>query len=116
MLPFCTLNRGYDAGEMVLDLDFFKSMNETYSHGAGVKVVALTANTLQKCFRMEECKRLFLIKASSRSSHNRPIDLATPRMRTSHYMLCSTPMCDYVVIIALAANQPPQLRWLDATI
>ena len=45
----------YDVGVMMLDLDYFKKINDTYGHDAGDKVLVRAAEALKNCLREDDC-------------------------------------------------------------
>lgn len=44
----------YDLGVMMLDLDHFKTINDTFGHDAGDQVLKLVAQTIQSCLREQD--------------------------------------------------------------
>lgn len=44
----------YDLGVMMLDLDHFKTINDSFGHGAGDHVLQLVAQTIQGCLREQD--------------------------------------------------------------
>ena len=45
----------YDIGIMMLDLDYFKKINDTYGHEAGDEVLIKAAEALKNCLRENDC-------------------------------------------------------------
>jgi len=45
----------YAVGVMMLDLDYFKQVNDNYGHDAGDKVLIKVANKLNSCLREQDC-------------------------------------------------------------
>ena len=45
----------YDIGVMILDLDYFKKINDNYGHDAGDEVLRSVAKALALCLREEDC-------------------------------------------------------------
>lgn len=45
----------YDVGVMMLDLDFFKQINDSYGHDAGDDVLKKVAKSLESCLREQDC-------------------------------------------------------------